>query len=418
MRNPATILALALLSLLIGTQPGWALGDDHPRRGLAIGGECESCDFSDKNLAGAIFIGANFEGSTFANSELGGTTIVESRFTDTEFTHTVLTHSRLSGVTFLRADMSDADFTGSHIERVNFSAAGLQDVNFSDTQMTFTTFIGSSLEDAVFANAVLSQANFFRSQIGDANFRGASLRGANFTETTGSDPSFLDTDLRGSSFENAVLDGVNFTGANLRDVNFSAAIITDITGLSKEAMRGACGDATTRLDGGFELPACSQRHDAVPGNGDSVRFGWRVSRGGDHGTTIRLEADDGRFVELLSGNGAVPNIRGEAFDEETLHGVPAAAIREIARAERDFRRAQMDVAQGEAMARSDRAQARVEAPAEARAEAQDRADDVAQRMEDARRRQRVMFELQGDGEHQIWLTPAPNAPRPPPQPDH
>ena len=117
MRNPATIFALAALSLLISTQPGWALGDDHPRRGLALGGECESCDFSDKNLAGAIFIGANFEGSTFSDSELGGTTIVESRFTDTEFNDTNLSHARLSGVTFLRADMRGADFTGGNIER-------------------------------------------------------------------------------------------------------------------------------------------------------------------------------------------------------------------------------------------------------------------------------------------------------------
>ena len=101
MRNPATILASAALGLLVSTQPVWALGDDHPRRGLAIGGECDSCDFSDKNLAGAIFIGANFIDSDFSDSEMGGTTIVESRFTDTDFTDTNIAHARLSGVTFL-----------------------------------------------------------------------------------------------------------------------------------------------------------------------------------------------------------------------------------------------------------------------------------------------------------------------------
>ena len=225
-----------------------------------------------------------------------------------------------------------------------------------------------------------------------------------------------------------MLDGVNFTGANLHGVNFTAAVITDVTGLSKDSIRDACGDEATQLDGGFELPVCSQRSSPGSNNGDGFRFGWRVSRDGDTGTTIRLEADDGRIVELLSGNGAIPHIRGEGFNEDARHDVAAATRRDIERAARDIRRAQLEQQAARAESERARTEARAEASAEARAHARIEAQVEAQRAEierhvdEAQRQQRLIFERHGNGEHRIWLTPAPNtappAPSPPPQPDH
>ena len=97
MRIRKHILLASVALGMLAAAPAWAGGDDHPRRGLAIGGDCENCDFSDKNLAGAIFIGANFEGSTFAGSELPGVTIVESRFNATDFSDVEMIGARLTG---------------------------------------------------------------------------------------------------------------------------------------------------------------------------------------------------------------------------------------------------------------------------------------------------------------------------------
>ena len=103
MRYTKRVILSALTTSLLASMPAWAGDDEHPRRGLSIGGDCENCDFSEKNLAGAIFIGANFQGSTFADSELPGVTIVESRFNVTDFSDAQMTGARLTGVTFSRS---------------------------------------------------------------------------------------------------------------------------------------------------------------------------------------------------------------------------------------------------------------------------------------------------------------------------
>ena len=109
MRTPTRVISALFALSCLTSSPALAGGDgDHPRRGLTIGGEFENWDFSDKNLAGAVFIGANFQGATFADSELPGVTIVESRFNDTDFSDVDMPGSRLTGVTFSRARLDGA----------------------------------------------------------------------------------------------------------------------------------------------------------------------------------------------------------------------------------------------------------------------------------------------------------------------
>ena len=82
--------ALLLSGSLLAGSPAWAGDNEQPRRGLAIGGECEDCDFSNKNLSGATFIGAEFTMSSFQGSDLVGATFMESRFSHTNFAHAEL----------------------------------------------------------------------------------------------------------------------------------------------------------------------------------------------------------------------------------------------------------------------------------------------------------------------------------------
>ena len=95
MRKSIQAFVFALAAALSVALPSSALGHDHQRRGLAVGGECSECDFSNKNLAGAAFINADFSDSTFAQSEISNSSFMECRFSDTDFSETVMSHAVL-----------------------------------------------------------------------------------------------------------------------------------------------------------------------------------------------------------------------------------------------------------------------------------------------------------------------------------
>ncbi len=80
------------------------------------------------------------------------------------------------------------------------------------------------------------------------------------------------TDLRGANLRGAYLGEASFGGADLREANLSD------TELTPEQLAAACGDETTELPEGFEMPAIwpcepedaagSPETDAEPGRQD------------------------------------------------------------------------------------------------------------------------------------------------------
>jgi uncharacterized protein YjbI with pentapeptide repeats len=108
--------------------------------GVDLGGR----DFSDMNLAGAIFTMANLRNVSLPND--------------------------LSGVNFTGCDLSGRDFSKSILRMTNFTSAKLNDaslpmdltkVNFSRVDFTARDFGASNLTGASFANANLTKANLF-----------------------------------------------------------------------------------------------------------------------------------------------------------------------------------------------------------------------------------------------------------------
>lgn len=325
-------------SILVGS-PALAGERDQPRRGLAIGGECEDCDFSDKNLSGATFIGAEFAGSSFRNSELVGSSFMESRFAHTDFSHADMDETQLRGVTFLHSDLSHVDLNNARVERVNFSDTDLTRTNFSEGELVFVTFIGSELTNTRFIDSELQQVNFLRATLNGTVFRDAQLRDANFSHVVGEQIDFRDADLTDASFKGAVLHQVDFREAELSGVDFSSAVIVDPRGLTKSALAGACGNEETQIGRGVSLPPCNSEARRNVGYTYNFRVLSREGRDETEALLQELEAVGGIRVELLNQLGSLHEDQAQQMERQQVQHVVRAAMRDLAQREREIERA-------------------------------------------------------------------------------
>lgn len=123
-------------------------------------------------------------------------------------------------------NLFQADFAGAVLKGRNFAHARLRQADMSTSIMNRTSFTGADLRDVNGYAGVFTGVNFARSNMTNANFVGAYLQGA------------------------------NFRGATLNGVNFSGAEMNRAIGLSQTQLNHACGDASTTLPSGFNLPAC------------------------------------------------------------------------------------------------------------------------------------------------------------------
>ena len=106
------------------------------------------------------------------------------------------------------------------------------------------------------SEARLRQANLSLATYDDVNFSGANLSVSNLFGARCNRANMTQTNL-----ENAIAVGTYFgssdlTGASIVGTNFSGAELRITQGLNQAQLDRACGDPTTRLPKGLQIPAC------------------------------------------------------------------------------------------------------------------------------------------------------------------
>lgn len=195
-------------------------------RSQRFGGSCQECDLS--------------------NRAIPGVRIEQGDFTRARFVRAFLAHMNADGSTFAGADFSlanlvDASIADTRSDGAKFSGADMRRVDASRAQLTESDFANADLDNAVFVQARINGASFAGAQASRVNFLRADLR----------DASFVYARLQNADFTQADLHGARFQGANLEGADLAAA-----RGLTAAQLRGACGDAATRLPAGLRVPAC------------------------------------------------------------------------------------------------------------------------------------------------------------------
>lgn len=142
------------------------------------------------------------------------------------------------------AKLRGADMTGIHLTRARLDGADLSGANLA----------GSELTRASFRNAVLRNARLDAVRVNNADFTGADIRGANLRILEYVNGlSLKNVDARGARFDHAYLGRVDISGADFRGANF-----TRVSGLTNAQLATACGDATTILPEGLQIPDCGK----------------------------------------------------------------------------------------------------------------------------------------------------------------
>lgn len=143
----------------------------------------------------------------------------------------------LRGVFLSGADLGSANLPRADLVQANLSGARLFSANLSGADLA-----GANLSGATFRLANLSGAHFERANLSGADFDRANLSGAYFNRTN-----LSGADLGGANLLGANLDRANLSGANLVEANLSGA-----------NLRGACGDARTKLPEGTTIEPCRE----------------------------------------------------------------------------------------------------------------------------------------------------------------
>jgi uncharacterized protein YjbI with pentapeptide repeats len=234
----AAILAVAVLAAgpafaQTDSKSGWRLWNptlpapvSPVSRAHRFGGACHDCDLSNRVLPGVRIDNGDFSRAKFVRAFLVRMDAAGSTFNEADFSLANLTQSRLADTQCERAL-----FSGAILARADLSRAQLAGADFANAELAGAQFVQARLAGASLAGVKAVRANFLRADLKHASLVYARLEGTDFTQA----------DLQGARFSGATLTGANFTG---------------VRGLTAPQLRGACGDATTRLPPGLRLPDC------------------------------------------------------------------------------------------------------------------------------------------------------------------
>ncbi len=102
----------------------------------------------------------------------------------------------------------------------------------------------------------LRQSDLSLSTMDNVNFTGANLSVANLFGGRFSGANFKNVDLTNATLVGAWFGGANFAGAKLSGANLSGAYLKTAKGLTNTQLAQACGDQSTVLPTGMNLPQC------------------------------------------------------------------------------------------------------------------------------------------------------------------
>lgn len=185
------------------------------------------------------------EGSDFSSANLSDADFSSSDLRDTKLEKTDLSKAALARAMFDSSAAGGANFEKALGYRTSFKNTMLADAKFTKAEMQRSDFTGATLTGADFGSSELGRANFADADINGTNFRYANLARANLKTAKFSTP----IDFTGAYFYLTQIEGVDLSGT---------------TGLAQWQIDLSCGDGSTKLPPGLEVPAhwpCSEEDE-------------------------------------------------------------------------------------------------------------------------------------------------------------
>jgi uncharacterized protein YjbI with pentapeptide repeats len=193
------------------------------------GANLDGATLTGAHLYRATLTGAHLYRATLTNANLEGATLTGARLQGA-----TLTGARLSGATLTNANLQGATLTGAHLYRATLTNANLDGATLNGAHLYRATLTNANLEGATLnganlSGATLTDANLYKATLNGANLSGATLNGANLSGAT----------LTGANLSRATLAGANLDGATLTDADLSGVDLSQVRGLTPEALAEA-----------------------------------------------------------------------------------------------------------------------------------------------------------------------------------
>jgi len=161
----------------------------------------------------ARFLGCGFAKGKFEGVGFSHSTFEESNLKGVDFTNNIT----LTGVKFLRSDLSDSNFSkvempGAKFLHCHLDNAILDEANLSGSDCSKTIFNDASLKNANLSNAILNGATFINADLGGADLS-VTFKSLTHAQKNNHFTNFCGADLRG-----AKLKGFDLINADLRHI--------------------------------------------------------------------------------------------------------------------------------------------------------------------------------------------------------
>ncbi len=155
----------------------------------------------------AVFTGYDLSG---LDSDYAEARYVVLPFWEKNLSKIDLSYSNLSGLSFRKVILSQADFRGANLKNTRFYRANLFEADFSGADIS-----EANIEESSLVEVNLTKVNLFKTSIAYSNLENANLQDANCRETN-----FQRTQLQGANLHGADFYGARFVATTIEENQF------------------------------------------------------------------------------------------------------------------------------------------------------------------------------------------------------
>lgn len=141
------------------------------------GEEAKDVSFKASRLANVDLSGAVLERLWLSHCELRGCNLANLQATAARVQKTRISDSRMTGIAFAEATLSDVTFSACRIDLAAFGFAALERVTFADCVLTQSDFLEARLQHVRFHDCDLTGADFRGARLEACEFRRSELTG-------------------------------------------------------------------------------------------------------------------------------------------------------------------------------------------------------------------------------------------------
>jgi uncharacterized protein YjbI with pentapeptide repeats len=171
-------------------------------------------DLTGQRLTSLEARGIDFSRSNLSSADLSNSTLSDAKFRGSRLLGVRFHAATLTNATFREAELQSADFSGSFLHKARFVGANLRGVNLSGCDAQEALFVQANLE-----GALLNGSNFSRAQIlgcriwglagWDLTLEGSAQRGLIVTREHSENPSITVDDIEVAQFVHMLLRNVS-----------------------------------------------------------------------------------------------------------------------------------------------------------------------------------------------------------------